>query len=265
MHGSHAVRNGAAEYGEGAFGRDEAFQCQAVFLSTAQGAVVILGIMYACIGFDIFHGLESFQIHGMEYETAVIVEGKSWSVRVPAVACVPFFHFSNGRVDAVGIIGRSGLGQETFDGRGEQQPVGIGRIDAAQQGEFFDITLLGGSVERLPQLVEGSEEAFGNIGSVYQWLTFLAPQQVVGALRVDGVGIALQGPFAQLLAHGSFFRLVIGQGEPRCNACHQASEGFHVGHFLVASVPRGAYFYNHVFLQFPFSHVAQDGSCHLVG
>ena len=230
-----------------------------------QGAVVILGIMYARVSFDILHGLEGFQIHGMEYETAVIVEGKGRSVRVPAVACVPFFHFSNGRVDAVGIIGRSGLGQETFDGRGEQQPVGIGRVDAAQQGKLFDIPLLGGIVERFPQLVEGTKKTLGNVGGVYQRLTFLAPQQVVGALRVDGVGIALQGPFAQLLAHGSFFCLVIGQGQPRCNACHQASEGFHVGHFLVASVPRGAYFYNHVLLQFPFSHVAQDGSCHLVG
>ena len=50
LHGGHAVGDGAAEHGESAFGRDEAFEDEAVFLGTLQGAGMVFGIVDARIG-----------------------------------------------------------------------------------------------------------------------------------------------------------------------------------------------------------------------
>ena len=265
LHGGHAVRDGAAEHGERAFGRNHAFEHDAELACAFQRAVVVLPVVYACVAAAFLHGAEGFEIHGVEHVAAVVVEREVGAVGVPSVAHVPFLHLAYGRVHAIFVTFGAGLGKQALDGGREQKPVGIGRVDAAQLAELLDVALLGDTVERQPQGVVGAQERPGHVGGVHESLAVAAPQQIVGACGVDGIGVALQRPLAQLLALASFGGVVVGQGEPRRNAGHEPAEGLHVRHFFVAAVPVGAHLHEHFFLQPAFCHTAQHGRSHGVG
>ena len=91
-----------------------------------------------------------------------------------------------------------------------------------------------------------------------------SPQQIVGIGRVHRIGIAFQCPFTELLAHLSLFRIIIGKCQPGSDTCHKASEGFHISHSFVTSIPIRTHLYQHILFQITFRHIAQYGSCHLI-
>ena len=69
----------------------------------------------------------------------------------------------------------------------------------------------------------------------------------------------------ELPAHLSLLGVVVGKGEPGSDSCHESAESLHIGHFLIAAVPVGAYLHEHILLQLTLRHVFQDGSRHVVG
>ena len=166
LHGSHAVGRAATDDGEGALGRNEAFEDNGVFLCPLQGPVPILRVVDAGVGLGIGHGLKGLKIHGMEDIARIVVEGESRPVGIPAVAHIPFLHLAAGRIHPEFIVRRAGFGHETLDGGREKKPVGVGRIYFAQGRELLDVALFGGLVERHPQTVVGPEKTLGDIGRV---------------------------------------------------------------------------------------------------
>ena len=200
----------------------------------------------------------------MEHVARVVVEGEHRSVGIPSVADIPFLHLAAGCVHAKLVVLRPSLCQETLDGRGEEEPVGVRRVDGTEFLEFLNVALLCHLVERHPQLVVGAEEALGNVGGIYKVLSCHSPAEVVARLRVNTVLIACQSPLAQLSALLSLGSVVVGQCEPRCNASHQSSEGLHVDHSFVAGVERGAELCLHVLLQFALCHVFEHRLRHFI-
>ena len=265
MQSGHAVRYRTAENGEGAFGRDKAFEHNGIFLGACEGSVIIFAVVDTSTASGIAHGSECFKIHGMEHIAAVIVECEHRTVRVPSVTCIPFFYLASGRINAVFVAGSTCFAKEAFNCRREKKPVGIGRIDAAYKCKFLYITVLGLLVEWLPQRIPCTQERLGYICSIHKRLPFLTPQEIVWRLRVYRILVRFQGEFAQFCTTRAFGGTVVGQCQPRRNTGHQATESLHVCNALVASVPIGTDLHKHVFLQSAVGHLAKHRICHVIG
>ena len=87
-----AVSNGTAVYGESTFGRNQTFQNRAIALHTLLGTLeVAIGripnLVFATVG----EYFKTLNVHGMQHEAVVIVEGKARSVAVETVAYIPLF------------------------------------------------------------------------------------------------------------------------------------------------------------------------------
>ena len=132
LHGGQAVGRGASDDGEGAFGRDEALQDDGKLLGALQGTVVVFLVVEARVDLGVDHGLQGLQIHGVEDVAGIVVEGKDGAVGIPAVAHIPFLHLAAGGVDAELVELGLGLGQQALDGRREEKPVGVWRVNLAQ-------------------------------------------------------------------------------------------------------------------------------------
>ena len=274
QHGQ-AVGNGAPYDGERAFGRDEALEDHAILLHTLRhdfqtvlSAVAVVAVRadeIGVVGLLGGHHLQTFNVHRLNDEGVVVVEGERGAVAVEAVAHVPFLHLAHGHLDAEGVILATGIHQEGLFHTYEEEPVGVGRIIAAQALQFLDIALLGHVGERLPQGLVATEETLNDVGCVDQRLSATAPPQIVGALGIYGVGVSLDGPLAQLASLLALGRIVVGQGQPGCNAGHESAEAFHVGHLLVAVVPRGRQLEFHILLQRAVGHILEHGGGHLIG
>ena len=265
LHRSHTVRNTSSECREGSLRRDESFENDAVLLAALQLSVIVLLIVETGIHLGIYHRLESFQIHRMEHIAAVIIECKRRTVSIPAITYIPLLYLAAGRIDAVFIEIATRLRHETLDGRREEQPVGIRRVDVAEFGKLCEITLLGHLIERLPEGIVSTEETLCDIGCIYQVLTADAPAEIVRTLRVNGILIGSQGPFTQLLALLTFGCSIIRKGEPRSHTCHQSAEALHIEHLLVAVVEAGTELCLHVLLQLALSHIFEHRLRHLIG
>ena len=264
LHGSHTVRNTSSECREGAFRRDESFENDAVLLTTLQLSVIILLIVETGIHLGIHHRLESFQIHRMEHVAAVVIESEYRTVSIPAITYIPLLYLAAGRIDAVFIEIATRLRHETLDGRREEQPVGIRRVDVAELGKLLQVSLLGHLIERLPECIVSTEETLGDIGCIYQVLTADAPAEIVRILRINGILVRSQRPFTQLLALLALGCSIIRKGEPWSHTCHQSAEALHIEHLLVAVVEAGTELCLHILLQLAFSHVFQYRLSHLV-
>ena len=270
-----AVGYGTPDDGEGAFGGDEAFEDDAVLLhplgdhrEAALGAVALVAVRTDEVGVVRLLGgyhLEALDVHGLDDERVVVVEGEGRPVAVESVADVPLLHLAHGHLDAEGIVLPSGEEEEALLHSAEEEPVGVGRVVASQTLQLLDVPLLGDVVQGFPQGAVAPEETLDDVGGVHQRLSAATPPQVVGAFGVHGIGVSLQRPLAQLAALQSFGRVVVGQCEPGSDARHESSEALHVGHFLVAVVPRGREFQLHVLLERAVGHVLQHGSGHGVG
>ena len=188
----------------------------------------------------------------MEDVGGIVVEGEDRPVGIPSVAHIPLLHLAAGRVDTELIIAPAvgGLGEEALDDRREEEPVGVGRVDGAQALELFDVALLRRLVEGHPQCVPRPEERLGDVGGVDEVLPRLAPAEIVGRGGIDAVSVGGEGPLPELSALLPLRRIVVGKGEPGCDAGHQPSEGLHVDHGAVAVVERGRELRQHVLLQF---------------
>ena len=200
----------------------------------------------------------------MKHEARVVVEGEVRAVGIPSVAYIPFLHLPASHVDAVLVELSAGFRQQTLDGRGEEEPVGVGRVNLAERLELFDVPLLGHFVEGHPQGVPSTEERFGEEGGIHQILSRTAPAQIVGRVGVDGVLVGCQGPFPQFFALLALGCLVVGQCQPRGDTRHQSAESLHIHHAAVAIVERRRELGLHVLLQLACGHVLEDGTGHLV-
>ena len=249
LEGSHAVDHGASESGVGAFGRDQAFEeyVEALHALRGDGGPEAAGLA----------GFEHFDVHGMDDVGVVIVEGHLRSVGVPSVAEIPFVDLVDGNGQGILVGFFADAHQEGFGHGAEEQPVVVGRTDHSQFLEALDVALLRFLVELLPGGFGSPQEAFGQIGCIYQNLRGAFPEQAVGACGIDGVAVCLQRPLTELAAAASFGGVVVGLREPGGDACHQAAEGLHVGHPPVASVPGWAQLQLHVLLEFSPAHVFQ--------
>ena len=201
----------------------------------------------------------------MEDIARIVVESEDGAVGIPAVAHIPLLHLAAGRVDAELVELRAGLGQQALDGRREEKPVGVRRVNLSQRLKLLDVPLPGHLVERQPQHVPSPEKRLGDIGGVDQILPCLAPAEIVGRVGIDRILIGRQGPLAQLAPLHALGRLVVGQCEPGSDAGHEPAESLHVDHAAVAVVERGREFCLHIFLQLAPGHVFQHGLGYLVG
>ena len=177
LEGTGAVGNGTPEYGEGPLGRDETFQNHAETLHALLGTleIAIRRIPYLIFS-TVRKDFQTLHIHGMEYEAVVIVKGKSRSVAIEAVTYIPLFHLAQSGDNTVSITLGTSLAQETFYRRREQQPVGIRRVHTAQLGELFNVTPFSQTIQRHPQSIVSSQEAFSNISGIDQRLSLFPPK-----------------------------------------------------------------------------------------
>ena len=179
LEGSHAVDHGASESGVGTFGGDQAFEEHVEALHASDGQL---------------------DVHGMDDVGVVIVEGHLRSVGVPSVAEIPFVDLVDGNGQGILVGFFADAHQEGFGHGAEEQPVVVGRTDHSQFLEALDVALLRFLVELLPGGFGSPQEAFGQIGCIYQNLRGAFPEQAVGACGIDGVAVCLQRPLAELAA-----------------------------------------------------------------
>lgn len=69
------------------------------------------------------------------------------------------------RVHAIFIEITTRLCHEALDGRREEKPVGIRRIDVAELGKLLQVSLLGYLVQWLPECIVSTEEALGDMAA----------------------------------------------------------------------------------------------------
>ena len=246
---SQAVGNGTSHHGEGAFGRDESLEDDGILLhalnhllQSVGGTIAVVAVganEVGIVALPCTDHLQAFGVHGLDDVCIIVVEGKRGAITVEAVADIPFLGLRHSHLDAEGIVSAIDIHKERLFHTYEQEPVGIGRVVAAQALQFLDVALLGDVVKWFPQRLVAAEEALHDVGRIHQRLSAALPSQIVGALGVNGIGVGLQGPLAQLAAHLAFLCVVVGQRQPGSNAGHKSAEAFHVGHLLVAIVPSG--------------------------
>ena len=92
---------------------------------------------------------------------------------------IPLFHLAQSGDNTVSITLGTSLAQETFYRRREQQPVGIRRVHTAQLGELFNVTPFSQTIQRHPQSIVSSQEAFSNISGIDQRLSINPTKQVI--------------------------------------------------------------------------------------
>ena len=216
----------------------------------------------------------------------VVVEGKRRTIGIPAIADIPFLGLVDSRLDAECIVERTfealflkidtsllerslGLHEEALFHTAEEEPVLIGWVVAVELLHLTYVAQFGLGAQWFPKGIPTAMETLDNVGSINKRLSARAPTEIVRAGRIDGVGVSLECPFAQLLALQSFGCFVIGQREPGGKTGHQATEGFHVGHLLIASIPGRRHFkvavlVGHHLLQTSFSHRLEHGLCHAI-
>ena len=199
LEGSHAVDHGASESGVGAFGGDQAFEEHVEALHASDGQLRGDGGPEAAG----LAGFEHFDVHGMDDVGVVIVEGHLRSVGVPSVAEIPFVDLVDGNSQGILVGFFSDAHQEGFGHGAEEQPVVVGRTDHSQFLEALDVALLRFLVELLPGGFGSPQEAFGQIGCIYQNLRGAFPEQAVGACGINCVAVCLQRPLAELAAAAS--------------------------------------------------------------
>ena len=247
MQHGQTIRNGAAHHRERTLRRDEALQDDSILLHTlCDNTQAVLGTIalvtmranqIGVVGLLGSHHLQTFYIHGLNDEGIVVVEGKAGAVGIEAIADVPFFHLAHGHLDAEGIVATTGIHQERLLHTAEQQPVGVGRVIAAQALQLLDIALLGDLIEGFPQSFVAAEQALDDVSGIDKRLTAAGPAKIVGAFGIYRIGIGFQSPLAQLLALQAFGGVIVRQGKPRCDTGHEATEALHIGNLLVAVVP----------------------------
>ena len=294
-----AIGDATTEDGIGAFGRNHTFEDAAELLhtftnhaETIGGALCLVGHRIdtvdevAVVGLHVADHLDTFGIHRMDDVRIVVVEGKRRTIGIPAIADIPFLGLVDSRLDAESVVKRAvktflleidasllersfGLHEEALFHTTEEEPVLIRRIVTVELLHLAHITQFGLDAEWFPKGVPSAMEAFDNVGSIDQSLSTRAPAEIVWAGRIDGIGVSLERPFAQLLALQSFWSFVIGQREPGCKTCHQAAESLHVGDFLVASIPSGRHFkiavlVGHHLLQTSLGHRFEHGLRHTI-
>ena len=240
LHGCHAIRRGASDNGERAFGRDEALEDDGMLLRTLQRTVVVLLIVESRVCLRINHVLQRLQIHGMEHIRRVVVEGEHGAIGIPAVAHIPLFHLANGCHHAIIVVflQSCSLCDEALDSTREEEPVGVGRLNLAQHLELLDVALLRHLVEWHPKGVVGTDERLSNVSGIHEVLSAHTPAEVVGRGGVYGVLERGQCPLAQLATLLALGGVVVGQREPRCQTSHQPTERLHVDHLPVSVVER---------------------------
>ena len=265
LHGCHAVRNASSESRESSFRRDESLENDAVLLAALQLPVVVLLIIEAGIHLGIHHRLECFQIHRMEHIAAVVIECERRTIGIPAIAYIPLLYLAAGRVHTVFIEIATRLCHEALDGRREEKPVGIRRIDVAELGKLLQVSLLGHLIQWLPECIVSTEETLGDIGCINQVLTADAPAEIVRVLRIYGILVGSQGPLTQLLALLAFGCGIIRKSQPGSHTSHQSAEALHIEHLPVAVVEAWTELRLHILLQLALCHILQHGLSHLIG
>ena len=272
---SQTIRNGTSDNGESTFGRDETLEDNAVLLhtfchhfQTILGAVALVAFRtdeVAVVTLAGCHHLKTLAVHRLDDVGVVVVKGKRGTVRIEAVADVPFLSFAHRHLNAEGVVAAVHVHQERLFHTHKQQPVGIRGVIATQALQFLDIARLSQRIQRLPEGFVSTEQALHDVSCIHQRLAATCPSEVVRALGIYGILVGLQRPFAQLLALLSLGGVVVRQSQPGSDTSHQATEAFHVGHFLVAVVPSGRELQLHVLLECAVGHVFQHGRCHRVG
>ena len=92
---------------------------------------------------------------------------------------IPLFHLAQSGDNTVSLTLSPSLAQEAFYRRREQQPVDIRRVHTAQPGELFNVTPFSQTIQRHPQSIVSSQEAFSNISGIDQQLPLFPPKQVI--------------------------------------------------------------------------------------
>ena len=218
----HAVGDAAADDGIGAFGRDETLKDDAVLLhpfandlQTVGGAVAVVTVTaheVGVVGTACGYHLKALGVHGLDDVGVVVVERKGGAIAVESVADVPLLGLRKRHLDAEGVVVGSDVHEETLLHADKEQPVGIGRVVTAQTLYLLDIALLGEVVEGFPKCVVAAVERFDEIGGIDQCLPAAGPPEVVGRSRIDGVGVGLQRPLAELATLLPLGGVVVGQG-----------------------------------------------------
>ena len=135
----------------------------------------------------------------------------------------------------------------------------------AELGKLLQVSLLGHLVQWLPECIVSTEEALGDIGSIYQVLTADSPAKIVRILRIYSILVGSQSPFTQLLALLAFGCGIIRESQPGSHASHQSAEALHIEHLPVAVVEAWTELRLHILLQLALCHILQHGLSHLIG
>ena len=221
---AEAVGNRASDDRIGPFRGDESLKLLGVTCVAAGLDIEEFISLYAVL----FHYVEHLHHHRLDHETVVVVEVEILAVAVLGIAFEPLLVSGEGIFDTVELPLSGDFIEECLHHCGEEEPVGLGRLDDAGGFHLRYESLLSFCAELAPELLRRAKQAVSEEGRVHERLPAVVEVEVVRGLGVDSVGDGFEGKPVIFRPQQTFRTVLRPVLNPRGDSLYESSEGFEV-------------------------------------